>query len=214
MIASGTATNLRPHRGGTVLALGIVSLLAGLFLIPLGIVAWVMGSRDLKGMKRGEVDPAGRSLTQMGWAFGISGLVCMIGPMACMALLVVGSERYRSETSSTYSRGDGTRIAKTYFSQTAEDRSDIVVEHEHQEVVGPNGAWVKEGPAIRWTRDGRKLEEGSYRDGKREGQWTFWNEDGSIDESRSGIYENDVRVQAGATPPGDYWHDVDAAEDR
>jgi hypothetical protein len=99
-------------------------------------------------MNRGELDPAGRSLTQMGWAFGIGGLICMIGPATCIAMLVVGGERIHYTSSSVH-------VTTT-------------------------------------SADGRKLDEGSYRDGKREGQWTFWNADGTIDESRSGIYENDV----------------------
>jgi len=195
---------LRSHRGGTVLALGIMSLVAGLLLVPLGIVAWIMGSKDLRAMNRGELDPAGRSLTQMGWAFGIGGLVCMIGPAACIALLVVGGERYRSETSSTFSRGDGTRTVTSFYSRSG--HGSPALESEHQEVERPNGAWVKEGRATRWSRDGKKLEEGSYRNGKRDAEWTFWHEDGSIDLAQSGIYEDDVRVQSGATPPGDYPH--------
>src|SRR6187455_1778692 len=70
---------IRPHRGGTVLAVGILSLVAAFFLIPLGVVAWIMGSRDLKGMKRSEVEPAGRSLTRIGWVFGIASSVLWLG---------------------------------------------------------------------------------------------------------------------------------------
>jgi hypothetical protein len=193
---------LRPHRGGTVLALGILSLIAGLFFLPLGIVAWVMGSRDLKRMNEGQVDPAGRSLTQIGRVFGIGSLFMWILSSGCVALMI-GGTRYRAASSSSYSMGDGTRTVKTYFSQSSEDRiHQTATEYEYQEVERPNGAWVKEGPAMRWSRDGKKLEQGSYRDGKREGEWTYWNKDGSIDPVRSGIYENDVRVQEGARPAG------------
>jgi hypothetical protein len=75
----------RPHRGGTVIALGILSLIAAFFLVPLGIVAWIMGSKDLGAMDRGSVDPAGRTLTQMGRVFGIAGLVltCAVAVLVC-----------------------------------------------------------------------------------------------------------------------------------
>ena len=67
-----------------------------------------------------------------------------------------------------------------------------------QEVQRPDGEWVKEGLYVHRAPDGTRTEEGSYRAGIREGQWTFWNADGTIDESRSGIYENGIRVQEGA----------------
>ena len=68
----------------------------------------------------------------------------------------------------------------------------------------PDHSYVKEGPAIRWSRNGTKIEEGSYRDGKRDGRWTYWKDDGSIDEARSGVYRNDARIepsQWGDNPP-------------
>ena len=40
-----------------------------------------------------------------------------------------------------------------------------------------------------WYDNGQKQSEGGYVNGKRHGQWTFWNEDGSIDEERTGYYE-------------------------
>jgi hypothetical protein len=81
---------LRPHRAGTVFALGIVSLVAGLFLIPLGLAPWIMGSSDLRAMDRGSVDPAGRTLTQMGRMFGVTG----IGLAAIMVALVCTADRW------------------------------------------------------------------------------------------------------------------------
>jgi hypothetical protein len=57
----------------------MLSMIAALLLLPLGIVAWTMGSKDLKAMDRGQVDPSGRSLTQMGRVFGIAGVVVTCG---------------------------------------------------------------------------------------------------------------------------------------
>jgi antitoxin component YwqK of YwqJK toxin-antitoxin module len=79
--------------------------------------------------------------------------------------------------------------------------STAVPERTYRELRHADGSWVKEGPAVHWSRDGKRLEEGSYLDGKRDGPWAFWNEDGSIDNERSGVYRNDVRI--GPSPAGD-----------
>lgn len=65
----------RPHRGGMILAFGIISLVffQCLFGLVFGILAWVMGNSDLKGMADGEVDPEGKQLTQVGRILGIVG---------------------------------------------------------------------------------------------------------------------------------------------
>jgi uncharacterized Zn finger protein (UPF0148 family) len=77
---------VQPHRGGTVLALGIVSIC--LCCIPqislaLGVAAVVMGSIDLARMRKGATDPAGRALTT-------AGLVCGILSPA-LTVIVLGS---------------------------------------------------------------------------------------------------------------------------
>lgn len=189
---------LRPHRGGTVLALGIVSLIVALFLVPLGIVAWILGSKDLKAMDRGDVDPAGRSLTQIGQVFGITASLMWVGTAGCTALMTFATVR----TSSSFAGNDGVRHTRTYYSHALSEGPQKQVEWEYQEVERPNGAVVKEGPAIHWSRDGKKLEEGSYRDGKRDGPWTFRHEDGSIDQERSGVYQDDEKI--GPSPMGDF----------
>ena len=80
-----------------------------------------------------------------------------------------------------------------------------VPEVKYHEVLGPDNKFVKEGPYVRWGHDGLKLEEGNYHEGKRLGEWTFRNEDGSIDATRSGYYANDVRIESRAPSPlGDY----------
>ena len=59
--------DMLPHRGGLILGLGIVSVIAGvlaigcpflpLVSIPLGLAAWLMGQGDLRKMRNGEMDP-------------------------------------------------------------------------------------------------------------------------------------------------------------
>lgn len=64
---------LKPHRGTTVLVLGICSLVIGGcgIGIILGIVAWVMGNDDLREMDAGRMDPSGRDATQAGRICGM-----------------------------------------------------------------------------------------------------------------------------------------------
>lgn len=53
----------RPHRGGAILALGVVSLCT-CFIV--GIVGIVLGHQDLAAMERGEMDRSGHGLTLAG----------------------------------------------------------------------------------------------------------------------------------------------------
>lgn len=50
------------------------------------------------------------------------------------------------------------------------------------------------GPAQSWHRGGELASMGDYAHGERRGPWRFWREDGTLDESRSGIYAADARV--------------------
>jgi len=99
---------LRSHRGGTVLALGILGLLAGLSVsrlgllglpalilaITFGVLAWRKGSEDLKAMNAGQVDASGRSLTQLGRDFGIAS--CLVGlAVTILGLLMVSRCEFR-----------------------------------------------------------------------------------------------------------------------
>jgi len=76
--SQSTFMNLRPHRGGTVLALGILSITTagacGIGLI-LAIVGLVMGRGELKGISAGQIDPAGRNFVVTGRNCSIIGLV-------------------------------------------------------------------------------------------------------------------------------------------
>jgi hypothetical protein len=73
-IQTGSTRYQRPHRGGVVLALGIMSLCCNICLIP-GISALVMGQADLSEMNAGRMDPRGRSMTQVGMVLGVIGTI-------------------------------------------------------------------------------------------------------------------------------------------
>jgi hypothetical protein len=65
---SPAARPMKPHRGGLILTLAILGILC---CMPLGIVAWILGVIDLGEMKRGQMDPQGQTLTQVGMVLGI-----------------------------------------------------------------------------------------------------------------------------------------------
>jgi hypothetical protein len=74
-----------PHRGGTVLTLGILGIVGAAvfaFCFPLLVVnlfltlpAWLMGQSDLRAMKAGAMNREGRGMTLAGFILGIFGTV-------------------------------------------------------------------------------------------------------------------------------------------
>lgn len=83
-----------PHRGGLVLALGIIGLV-GVFCAPVGLLfgifAWVYGRNDLKRMSRGEMDPEGEGLTYAGWVCGIiATLLSLLLLVSCGSVWTIG----------------------------------------------------------------------------------------------------------------------------
>jgi hypothetical protein len=90
-----------PHRGGLVLGTGVASLVTVMFFPPaalvLGVVAWVMGQRDLRRIRAGEMDPDGRGPTTAGWICGILGAalgaLLMLFCGMIMAFIFMAAER-------------------------------------------------------------------------------------------------------------------------
>jgi len=79
---------MKPHRGTVILVLGILSLV---LCAPLGIVAWILGSGDLKEMDAGAMDPAGRGNTNAGKICGIIGTILMaISIVICAFVFLFG----------------------------------------------------------------------------------------------------------------------------
>jgi hypothetical protein len=70
-----------PHRGPLIKALGLIGLVGGMvFVLPLvlGPFAWLLGSRDLRAMQDGHMDPRGRKQTRLGWLCGIAASVMLL----------------------------------------------------------------------------------------------------------------------------------------
>jgi hypothetical protein len=79
---------MKPHRGTTILILGILGLVV---CGPLGIFAWIMGNADLREMTAGTMDPAGRGNTNAGRICGmIASLLMILGAVIMVALLAFG----------------------------------------------------------------------------------------------------------------------------
>jgi hypothetical protein len=88
--AGTTGAELKPHRGLIVLTLGILSI----FLVGagwvLGPIAWILGSRDLKAMRNGEMDPGGEGWTHAGWLCGmVMTIIHIVGIVAMLAVCLV-----------------------------------------------------------------------------------------------------------------------------
>jgi hypothetical protein len=77
---------VKPHRGGAILALGIIGIV---LCFITGIIAWVMGSSDLKEMEAGIRDKSGYSLTKAGMICGIVSVVLLILELL-WAIFVIG----------------------------------------------------------------------------------------------------------------------------
>jgi hypothetical protein len=76
---------VKPHRAATVLVLGILGLV---LCFICGIIAWVMGSNDLKEMDAGRMDPAGRGMTQAGKICGMIGVLLQLVGIVLWLLMV------------------------------------------------------------------------------------------------------------------------------
>jgi hypothetical protein len=61
---------LKPHRGGTILFLGVISIFLCWCSFLTGIPAWLMGKSDLAEMDRGAMEPSGRRSTNIGRIIG------------------------------------------------------------------------------------------------------------------------------------------------
>jgi hypothetical protein len=130
------------------------------------------------------------------------GLLVALGFVAFFALFTRTIASKQTEYFQDVAKPD-VRTATSYHRVSGGDR-ELKKEAEWRELRASAGHWVKDGPCVRWSATGAKLEEGSYADGKRQGPWTFWDEKGIVDSSSSGKYENDVRTEPASSPKGDF----------
>jgi hypothetical protein len=75
-----------PPRGGTIMVLGILSLVVcGL----LGPIAWSMGNEELRRIDRGEVDPSTRGNVSAGRICGMIASIMLIVVVAFFAFFMI-----------------------------------------------------------------------------------------------------------------------------
>ena len=85
--------NLPAHRGGLVLTFGLLGVL---LFAPLGIVAWILGNKDLHAMGSGNMDPSGEGMTTAGKVLGIISTVLMVvGLLVAMAVISIIAANFR-----------------------------------------------------------------------------------------------------------------------
>jgi hypothetical protein len=77
---------LTEHRGGIVLAFGIIAI-TGIMPIPFAPIAWLLGNADLREMRAGRMDPSGEGLTNVGRILGMISTLLMV---VTLALVCVG----------------------------------------------------------------------------------------------------------------------------
>jgi hypothetical protein len=79
-----------PHRGGLILVLGLLGFLIGCPIFSL--MAWVMGTGDLREIHSGRMDPSGEGLTRAGQILGmIVAIPCILFSVIVLFIIVVAA---------------------------------------------------------------------------------------------------------------------------
>lgn len=87
---NGIIQNQEPGRGTLILIIGILGLILNIiFIVPiLSVIAWIMGSKDLKKIKSGIIAVSEKSTTKIGWVLGIVGTIISLVIIAGIAIVV------------------------------------------------------------------------------------------------------------------------------
>jgi hypothetical protein len=81
---------VHPHRGGLILVLALVGIIMGCPIFSL--MAWVMGSSDLREIRAGRMDRSGEGLTQAGQLLGmIPSLLFILLAVGVMLVIVIAA---------------------------------------------------------------------------------------------------------------------------
>ena len=75
------------------------------------------------------------------------------------------------------------------------DRVGLFWGYSYLHMQGAFANSLRTGIWTDWHTADQKESEGEWQNDHMVGPWTFWNEDGSIDEERTGFYENDVKIR-------------------
>ena len=85
MTQFGAHSGMAAHRGTMILIFGIIGIVC---CLPFGIAAWIMGNGDLAKMDAGQMDPAGRSNTNVGRILGMINVALTV--VGCIGGLLFG----------------------------------------------------------------------------------------------------------------------------
>jgi len=77
---------MKPHRGGTVLGMGILSIVSSCLGLVFGLSAYLMGTSDLAEMDEGRMVRSGKASTKVGRALGVIGII--LGLLWLVAIIV------------------------------------------------------------------------------------------------------------------------------
>ncbi len=88
--AISPGSEIKLHRGGFVLIMGILSLIT--FLFPFGIAAWVMANHDLREMRAGRMDAGGMGMVKAGKVCGMVNVLVTVAGCAVMMLALLVEE--------------------------------------------------------------------------------------------------------------------------
>ena len=77
---------MEPHRGTTILVLGILGLVVCQIC---GIVAWVMANKDIPKMEAGTMDPEGLGQAKAGKICGIIAVILLVLIIIIYAIMMV-----------------------------------------------------------------------------------------------------------------------------
>ena len=78
-----------PHRGGTILALGIISLVIFPYAsVVCGPLAWIKGNTDLAEIRAGRMDSSGEGMVQAGRVLGMISTILILGAIVLLCLVV------------------------------------------------------------------------------------------------------------------------------
>jgi hypothetical protein len=79
-----------PHRGGLILVLGLLGFVVGCPIFSL--MAWVMGSGDLREIRSGRMDPSGEQLTRAGQILGmVVAIPCIVLSALVLVVMVIAA---------------------------------------------------------------------------------------------------------------------------
>jgi hypothetical protein len=76
-----------PHRGGMILAIGIIALVIPASAIICGPLAWILGNIDLAEIRAGNMDRSGEGMVQAGRILGIVSTIMVVGSVLFFCLL-------------------------------------------------------------------------------------------------------------------------------